>query len=88
MAKQRRLASFLREYRVKSGLSQADVAAALKYSTPQFISNWERGVSSPPLDKLSQLIEIYRISRDELIDIMLDEARDHLESNIPRKKMA
>jgi transcriptional regulator with XRE-family HTH domain len=88
MAKQRRLASFLKEYRIKSGLSQAEVANLLKYSTPQFISNWERGVSSPPLDKVSQLIEIYRISREELIDIMLDEAREHLEKNIPRKKMA
>ena len=88
MPKQRRLASFLKEYRIKSGLSQAEVAVLLKYSTPQFISNWERGVSSPPLDKVSLLIEIYRISREELIDIMLDEARDHLEKSIPRKKMA
>lgn len=88
MAKQRRLAAFLKENRIKSGLSQAEVASILKYSTPQFISNWERGVSSPPLDKLGQLIELYRISRDELIDVMLNEAREHLETSIPRKKMA
>jgi len=38
---QNKLGSWLREKRVTSGLSQAEVAQKLGYSTAQFISNWD-----------------------------------------------
>lgn len=83
MTKKRgRLGAFLKEKRIKRNLSQSEVAQLLKYSTPQFISNWERGVSSPPLDKINTLIDLYGLSRREIIEVILDETRDHLESQI------
>ena len=42
------LAKGLKQKRVAAGLSQRDVSDELGYSTPQFISNWERGISCPP----------------------------------------
>lgn len=42
------LGQFLIEQRRIAGLSQAELSGKLGYETPQFISNWERGVSLPP----------------------------------------
>ncbi len=39
---------FLRSARVSAGLTQLDVTNALGYTTAQFCSNWERGISIPP----------------------------------------
>jgi transcriptional regulator with XRE-family HTH domain len=77
-----KLAQYLKDSRLKAGLSQSDVAQALRYSSPQFISNWERGVSSPPLDTLSKLIELYKLPRNEVIDLILEETRSRLEKDI------
>ena len=83
---------YLRQKRVDSGLSQLDVAKELGYSSPQFVSNWERGLVSPPLETISVLIDLYKIAPGEVIDRILGETREHLESNLKkggkRKKSA
>lgn len=56
----------LKRLRVKAGLKQKEVAARLGYSSPQFISNWERGVSSPPVKVLKQLAGIYNTDPHKL----------------------
>ncbi len=61
---------FLRERRIKAGLTQWDVAHHLQYSTAQFISNWERGVSLPPLDSLPRLATLFRVPGREVIEVM------------------
>lgn len=61
---------FLRDKRVKAGLTQWDVAHHLEYSTAQFISNWERGVSLPPLDSLPKLAQFLKVPGREIIDAM------------------
>lgn len=61
---------FLRDRRVKAGLTQWDVANHLTYSTAQFISNWERGVSLPPTDSLPKLAMLLKVSGREIIDVM------------------
>jgi transcriptional regulator with XRE-family HTH domain len=61
---------FLREKRVKAGLTQWDVAHHLQYSTAQFISNWERGVSLPPLEALPKLAALFEVPGREIIDAM------------------
>lgn len=66
------LASFLRTHREQSGISQAEVAKKLGYSTPQFISNWERGLSAPPFNALKKLANIYKVDADELFQVLLE----------------
>ena len=61
---------FLREKRLKASLTQWDVAHHLQYSTAQFISNWERGVSLPPLESLPKLAGLFGIPGKEIIDVM------------------
>lgn len=63
---------FLRARRVKVGLTQLDVANHLQYTTAQFISNWERGISMPPMDTLPRIANLLRIPPRDLIDVIND----------------
>ncbi|QDK37960.1 helix-turn-helix transcriptional regulator [Bdellovibrio sp. NC01] len=67
------LAKFLKEKRVASGMSQKEVADKLGYTTPQFISNWERGVSSPPINAIKQLGVMYKVKSEDLFEVVLAE---------------
>lgn len=70
-AKARRsLGGFLKRAREKRGLTQHEVAQHLAYSTPQFVSNWERGVSAPPRAALPLLAKHLGISPREMITAM------------------
>lgn len=66
------LSSFLKEARTHAGLSQRDVADILGYDTPQFISNWERGISEPPIKSVKKISRLYKIDSDDLFYEILD----------------
>ena len=72
------LGDFLQSKRVKAGLSQGDVATKLGYSSPQFISNFERGLCAPPLNKLKLLVQLYDLNGEEVLKLMLKEQEKHL----------
>lgn len=85
------LAQWLKEARLKSGLSQGDVARELGYSSPQFISNWERGLSQPPVVKLKKLCKMYSVSIDDAYQRYLKAALTEVQEKIhqefyPHKK--
>lgn len=63
---------FLKQKRVDSDLTQSQVAEALGYTSPQFISNWERGLCSPPLDQLDKICNMYEIDKEEFIALIID----------------
>ncbi len=64
------LGSFLKNAREKAGLTQQEVAQRLSYTSAQFVSNWERGVSSPPLDSLPKISILLKISPRSLIETL------------------
>jgi transcriptional regulator with XRE-family HTH domain len=72
------LGQYLREKRVNAGLTQAEIAGKLGYSSPQFISNFERGLCSPPLKNLKALVKLYKIDANELIRLIIDEQKNVL----------
>lgn len=51
----------LRELRISAGVTQLEIAAGLGYSTAQFISNWERGISLPPVTAFTYLAKLFHI---------------------------
>nr|BFD64978.1 hypothetical protein BdHM001_36590 [Bdellovibrio sp. HM001] len=53
--------SFLKRERIRAGLSQGDVSRKLGYTSPQYVSNWERGVSYPPYETLKFVASLYKI---------------------------
>lgn len=66
-AQSKALGKFLTHARTAAGLTQKEVADALKYSTSQFISNWERGVSLPPVSAFRTLATLYKLKPDRLV---------------------
>jgi transcriptional regulator with XRE-family HTH domain len=80
-----KLAQFLKDKRIITGFSQKDVAQKLHYSTSQFISNWERGVSQPPLNTLRKLAEIYKIDVDVMFNVLLETTIAQVEVDLKRK---
>lgn len=64
----------LKEFRNNAGLSQKEVGEMLGYTNPQFVSNWERGISTPPVDVLKKLSQIYSVPSDKMFSLILDTA--------------
>ncbi len=64
--------------REKVGLTQREVSDALGYSTPQFISNVERGRCRFPIQKLPKIKRLYKVSADQVIDLILSEEKSSL----------
>ncbi len=64
------LGRFFCQKRQDARLTQRDVANKLGYTSPQFISNWERGLSQPPYDVLPEIASLYSIPPQDIIDIM------------------
>ena len=60
---------FLKEARIKAGLTQNDVSSKLGYKTPQYVSNWERGSAKPPKERITELSKILKIRKETLIKI-------------------
>lgn len=79
------LAVFLKDKRIVAGLSQKDVALKLGYSTSQFISNWERGISQPPLATLRKIAELYKVSADEMFNVLLKSTITQVEIDLKKK---
>lgn len=71
------LGAFLREARAKAGLSQTEIAEVLRVK-PQFVSNWERGMSAMPLKTGRIALRLYRINPEEYVGRYLESFRGHL----------
>jgi transcriptional regulator with XRE-family HTH domain len=84
-AKPKTLAAFLKQAREKAELSQRQVADELGYQSAQFISNWERGISSPPMKTLKQLGELYYVSAEDLYEIMVEDTLRRVEADLHRE---
>ena len=64
-----------KQLREKAGLTQRDVSDSLGYSTPQFISNVERGRCRFPVQKLPKIKKLYKLSVEQVIELFLSEER-------------
>ena len=70
------LSLFLKEKREESGLSQLEVAKQIGYSSPQFVSNWERGIVAPPIETIAILIDLYKIQPNHIIQKIVEDTKD------------
>lgn len=64
------LGNRLTALRVARKLTQKQIADELGYGTAQFVSNWERGISEPPLTSIVALAKILGTGRNALIDMI------------------
>ncbi len=80
------LGAYLRIARENAGLSQGDVARALKMSQFQSLSQWERNASgSVPVKTLLKLVEIYGLSVNEMYEVLLKFHSNRLEEKLEKK---
>ncbi len=73
---------FLKRKRIAAGLSQRQVCEALGYSSTQFISNWERGLASPPMGALARLVQIYKIGKNDFMEEMMRDKKLAIEGEL------
>lgn len=64
---------YLKKVRHDNKYSQEQLAIKLGYNTSQFISNWERGVSLPPMDILAKIVTIFRLNKAEVFKMYVEE---------------
>jgi transcriptional regulator with XRE-family HTH domain len=79
------LSKFLKEKRLEAGLSQGAVAKKLGYTSPQFVSNWERSLSQPPVATLRKIAQIYNISPNDMFDVMLKATIEQVTAELTEK---
>lgn len=82
------LAQLLRETREYRGFSQSEVAKRLGYSSPQFVSNMERGLCAPPLKAMKELVEMYKMKQDELIQAVVADHELYLKESVTKLRKA
>lgn len=65
------LSTHLLEAREKKGLTQKELASKLGIVSAQLISNWERGLCTPPIKKISKLSKILSIDFDPTFALVM-----------------
>lgn len=66
---------YLKTAREAKGLSQAELASRLGYTSPQFVSNVERGIVLLPLEAIRKAIRILDLNREKVIDLIIDHTK-------------
>jgi transcriptional regulator with XRE-family HTH domain len=82
----KKLGTFLKDVREQSAMTQADVSSRLGYTSPQFISNIERGISVVPLKTLSRMVSLYKVNPESVVKIILESQRKLLREKLMRSK--
>jgi transcriptional regulator with XRE-family HTH domain len=63
----------LKKTRTAAGISQTEVARALRYDQ-QFISNWERGIAAPPVRVLHKIAKLYEVRVESLYELLMEDS--------------
>lgn len=82
------LGLFFKEKRTASGLTQLDVARKLGYTSAQFISNFERGLCSLPLNAIRKLTQLYKADQDKVYNLIMSEQESYIQEQLFGKKAA
>lgn len=72
----------IKQLREAAGLSQAQVAKHLGHSTPQFISNADRGISFFPKYDFKKIAKLYRVDINTIIDLYAEREQMKLTKKI------
>ena len=73
----KRVGEYLTKVRKESGLTQRNVAQNFGWTSPQFVSNWERGEACPSMDTIIELKSLLKVSaRDyekQILEILIED---------------
>lgn len=74
------IGEYLKTKREKIGLTQGQVSNKLGYSSPQFISNIERGSSLPPLSILKEISKLLKLNDKTIMELLLEQKKKQIRS--------
>lgn len=67
-----KLANLLQQSRLDAGVSQKDLSLLCGWSTPQYVSNFERGLSLPPMQVVELICEAIKLDPKIVYQLMHD----------------
>lgn len=71
------IGTYLKDCRVTAGVTQAQLANKLGYSSPQFVSNCERGVCGYPDAKLKRMPKLVGANKRSLFTMIVRSTGAH-----------
>jgi transcriptional regulator with XRE-family HTH domain len=66
---------YIRDLRIKRGVSQTELAKIMGFKNAQFISNWERGLAGVPVKHIFTLAKAFDLSWETLMRAYLEDMR-------------
>lgn len=66
------VAEFFKKARENANMTQKEISDKLGYSTPQFISNVERGICLFPMAKVKEFVKVTKCSAKDLKKTYVD----------------
>jgi transcriptional regulator with XRE-family HTH domain len=82
----RSLGSYFKRKREENGLTQLEVSRALGYTSSQYISNFERGLCTPPMKKLKQLVKLFRLDENEVLRMLVEQYEEYMRKTLGMRK--
>lgn len=80
-----KLGDYLKQKREYAKLKQIEVGKLMGWSSAQFISNWERGLSFPPVSIIKKLSKIYGSEPSEMFALVVEKSLDHYRNKMVAK---
>ena len=77
-----KIGALIREHRIKSNLSQLDVARELGYESPQFVSMFERGLCKIPYETIGHLIVLLGLPERKTLEILVEAYKAEINAKI------
>ena len=71
-----KIGKYLKQRRVDSELAQHDLMKTLGFSSPQYISNVERGICGPPINQLYNWCMTVGANREYIYNLLLDKQKE------------
>lgn len=80
------LSKFLKAAREKSNLTQAELAKSMGYTTPQFVSNWERKTTAFPVQKAKKFVRLTKCDPAKLFAAVMGRYHNRVVKHFPEPK--
>lgn len=74
--------NIVRDARIRSKKTQAQLGEKLGYESSQFVSLFERGLSKVPVETLGEISKLLKIPKKVFRDILVEDATMEIESKL------
>lgn len=80
------IGKMIKKARLKRNMTQMELAEALGFETPQFVSLMERGLSKAPVEVLGRLVVILGINERAVVKILVNRYTNSVKAEIGKGK--